>query len=161
MGWCAALAKSRQQLLRSQTGGVARSCGRAGAWLELEADRGDPSAAHRSNDQLDVLDLDAVARRRTSRQAGAHEIGKGSRALRLRDREAVERRDPAEQHLAGESEAAERHCRASPLVPGLLEGSWTGPGSSASLVKSSRTLAISFCRRGSRASDVVARSPIR
>ena len=37
-------------------------------------------------------------------QAGADEIGKGSPILRLGNGEAVERREPAEQNVAGESE---------------------------------------------------------
>ena len=76
------------------------------------------------------------------------------------DGKAVEPRDPAEQHLPGESKPAEDHSASSPPASDS-RAAVAAAGSPDSLLKSSRTPAISFWRRGSRPSEVVANRPIR
>jgi hypothetical protein len=71
---------------------------------EVELDLRDPLAIHALNDELFICEADVIAQFRLPLQAGADEIRKRSFILRLGDGEAVERRDPAEQHFAGESE---------------------------------------------------------
>ena len=72
--------------------------------LKLEPNLRDPLAIHALNQERFTCEADMIAQLWLSLQAGTDEIGKRSFILPLRDGEAVERRDPAEQHFAGESE---------------------------------------------------------
>ena len=72
--------------------------------LKLEPNLRDPLAIHALNQERFTCEADVIAQFRRPLQAGTDEIGKRSFILPLRDGEAVERRDPAEQHFAGESE---------------------------------------------------------
>lgn len=87
------------------TGLVLTKAKSASRRVEVEPDLRDPLAVHALNDEC-VLSAkpNVIAQSRLFLQAGADEIGKRGFILRFGDLEAVERRDAAKQHFAGERE---------------------------------------------------------
>ena len=112
--------------------------------IKLEPNLRDPLAIHVLDDQPSVCEADVIAQFWLSLQPRADEIGKRSFILRFGDGEAAEGRDPAEQYFAGECEPPEHHCATSPLVSGSVWFGSPAAGSPDSLLKSSRTPAMSF-----------------